>query len=191
MVDVVEVNVIKKILAGEIELFSQLIDRYQSSIYNLAFRMLGDREDAFDITQETFLRTYKSLHLYDQSRPFPPWLHRIAVNLCINELRKRKTKPVSMYFGDSDGLRERQIADSGPGPAEQVVFKESQAELYKIMADLPEKYKISLILRHIYHYTYKEIGNLLEVPSGTVKTWIYRGRNILKENFKPKKGYEE
>ena len=128
MVDPVELNVIKKILAGEKQLFSKVIDRYQSSIYNLAYRMLGDREDAFDISQETFLRTYQGLNLYDQKRAFSPWLHRIAVNLCINELRKRKTKPISIRLGDDrDDLSQHQIADTGPGPAEQVVFKESQA----------------------------------------------------------------
>lgn len=191
-VDSAEVNIIKKILAGEKQLFSRFIDHYQSSIYNLAFRMLGNREDAFDITQETFLRTFKSLRQYDQSRAFSPWLHRIAVNLCINELRKRKVKLVSIHLNnDPDDSRERQIADVGPGPAEQVVLKESQTEIFQILSELPEKYKVPLLLRHFHQYTYQEIGILLEVPPGTVKTWIYRGRNLLKEKFKQKTDKKE
>ncbi len=189
--DMSEIKLIKKILAGEKQLFSQVIDRYQRSIYNLAYRMLGNREDALDIAQETFLRTFKSLNSYDQNRPFSPWIHRIATNLCINQLRKKKLKLVPLVISDDGVERERQIADTGPEPAEQAVVRESQNELLKALVGLPEKYRTPLILRHIHHYTYEQIGEVLEIPPGTVKTWIFRGREILKKNFKKNLSYEE
>lgn len=180
-----EAELVKRILAGEKQLFAQLIEPYQKSIYNLAYRMVGNREDALDLTQETFLRAFRGLHTYNVDRPFAPWLYRIGTNLCIDHGKKRKLKTVSFILVDDNGEEmERSIADAGNEPGVQVVLKEEERELCKALLELPEKYRIPLILRHIHNYTYEEIGEVMEIPPGTVKTWIFRGRNQLKEYFR-------
>ncbi len=187
-----EVEVVKRIMAGEKQLYGQIIDKYQRSIYNLAYRMLGNREDALDLAQETFLRAFKKLELYDQSRPFSPWIHRIASNLCLNQFRKKKLHTVPLVMDDGEGGEfNRQIEDKGKEPGEQIVIKENKQELIKAIGQLPEKYRVPLILRHFHHYTYEEIGEVMEVPPGTVKTWIYRGRNHLKDFYKKNLDYKE
>ncbi len=187
-----EVEVVKRILAGEKQLYEQIIDKYQRSIYNLAYRMLGNREDALDLAQETFLRAFKKLNLYDPKRPFSPWIHRIAANLCINHCKKPKLKTVSLVIEDKDGNQfEQAVGDLKNEPGQKVLAKEKQQEIIQAIGQLPEKYRVPLILRHFHHYTYEEIGEVLKKPPGTVKTWIYRGRNLLKDYYKKNLDYKE
>lgn len=187
-----ETYLIKKILAGEKETFGQILDQYQRSIFNLAYRMLGNREDALDVSQETFLRAFRSLGSFDLERPFSPWIHRIATNLCINLLKKRKIRVFPLVSEkEGPGIKINEIADPGPIPEEQTVMREEQNELFKAISELPEKYRVPLILRHLHHFTYDEIGEILNKPPGTVKTWIFRGRNILKDIFKQSQKFEE
>lgn len=189
-----DADLINRIITGEKHLFEEIIQRYQKSIYNLAYRMLRNREDAMDLTQETFLKAYRGLKTFDLERPFSPWVHRIASNLCVNQYRKRKVQTVPLINqvgeGQEEGL-EREIADLEYEPGEKAVQKERQQDLLILIQELPEKYRTPLILRHLHNYTYEEIGQVLEVPPGTVKTWIYRGRNQLKDLFKKKLDYKE
>lgn len=187
-----EAELVTRILAGEKQSFAQLIEQYQKPIYNLAYRMVGNREDAKDLAQETFLRAFKGLHTYCPERPFAPWLYRIAANICIDHCRKRKLKTVSLIIRDDAGTeQERPIADTGDEPGARMVLQEQEEELFKAMLGLPEKFRVPLILRHIHHYTYEEIGEVMEIPPGTVKTWIYRGRNQIKEHFRQHYGFKE
>lgn len=187
-----EADLIKRILAGEKQLFAQVIDQFQKPIYNLAYRMTGNREDARDLAQETFLRAFKGLASFDPERPFAPWLYRIATNLCIDHGKKRKLRTVPLVMEDSEGGEmERSIADVGNEPGARTVAKETEAEILAAMMELPEKFRVPLILRHLHHYTYEEIGEVMEIPPGTVKTWIYRGRNQLKDIFKDRLHFEE
>lgn len=187
-----ETELVKRILAGEKQLFSQLIDQYQKSVYNLAYRSTGNREDALDLAQETFLRAFKGLRSYDPERPFAPWLFRIATNLCIDQAKKRRLQTVSLTVQDEMGQEmERVVADPTEEPGARVVAKEQEVELMRALQQLPEKFRTPLILRHIHHYTYEEIGEVMEIPPGTVKTWIYRGRSQLKDFFKQNILWEE
>lgn len=180
-----EAELVKRILSGEKQLFAQLIEQYQRPIYNLAYRMVGHRDDAMDLAQETFLRAFKGIHTYNLERPFAPWLYRIATNLCIDHCKKRKIKTVPLIIQDDEGNEmERSIADVGTEPGSRVIIKEQERELFKAMLELPEKFRVPLILRHIHNYSYEEIGEVMEIPPGTVKTWIFRGRNQLKEYFR-------
>lgn len=187
-----EKELVQKILAGEKAYFENLISKYQKSIYNLVYRMMGNREDALDLSQETFLKAFSKLETFDLERPFSPWIHKIAKNLCINQLRKRKAKTIPLSFSDNEGQEmEREIADLSTEPGERVLAREKKHEALKAIDQLPEKYRTVLILRHLNHHSYEEIGEILEVPSGTVKTWIYRGRNKLKKYLKESLEYRE
>lgn len=187
-----EAGIINRILTGEKHLFGQIIDLYEKSIYNLAYRMAGNREDAMDLTQETFLRAFKGLRTYSPERPFSPWIHRIATNLCIDHSRKHRLKTVPLQVENEDGEEmERSIADSRNEPGRRVLILEQEQELFDALQALPDKYRLPIILRHLYNYSYDEIGEVMEIPPGTVKTWIYRGRTQLKDYFKQNYDYKE
>ena len=187
-----EAELIKRIITGEKHLFGQIIDDYQKSIYNLAYRMAGNREDAMDLTQETFLRAFKGLGTYNPDRPFSPWIHRIAANLCVDHGKKQRFDTVSLQLETEEGAEiERSVPDVRNEPGSRVVILESERELVEALTLLPEKFRVPLILFHLHNYSYEEIGDILEVPPGTVKTWIYRGRNQLKDYFKKNLNYRE
>jgi len=178
---------------GDRNAFDELVRRYSSRMVNVAYQVLGDRELAEDVAQETFLRAYKSAARYRQISKFSTWLYTIALNLCRNELRRRKFKTYSlegMAERDEDSKIRIDIPDEKTQPDLDMERKEAGTLVRQAVEKLPEKFKTPLVLRDIQELTYEEISEILNLPEGTVKSRINRGRMRVKEILKPYYGSE-
>lgn len=175
---------VRMCLEGEMRAFTDLVERYKEPIYNLAYRMLRHREDAEDIAQEVFLHVYRSLDRFDLSQRFSPWIYRIASNLCLDKLRKNRGVTISLDAPlDEDGGLYRQVPDPAGGPAELTEQSETRMEIQDAIDALPEKYRLIVILRHTHDLAYEEISESLGLPLGTVKTRLFRAREILRRHL--------
>jgi RNA polymerase sigma-70 factor (ECF subfamily) len=173
---------------GESALFNELVRRYTKRMVNLAYQITGDRSLAEDIAQETFFRAYKSAARYAEIAKFSTWLYTIAINLCRNELRRRKFKPFSleeMAEREDEGKIRIDIADETTKPDMDLEKKELTALVRQAIARVPEKFRTALVLRDIQGLAYDEIGAMLGLPEGTVKSRINRGRLQVKEILAP------
>ncbi len=178
---------------GDRNAFDELVRRYSSRMVNVAYQVLGNRELAEDVAQETFLRAYKSAARYRQISKFSTWLYTIALNLCRNELRRRKFKTYSlegMAERDEDSKIRVDIPDEKTQPDLDMERKEAGTLVRQALERLPEKFKTPLVLRDIQELTYEEISKILNLPEGTVKSRINRGRLRVKEILKPYYGSE-
>ena len=174
---------------GDKGAFDEIVRRYASKMVNLAYRITGDRELAEDIGQETFFRAYRSAARYREISKFSTWLHTIAINLCRNELRRRKFRMYSlegMAERDEDSKIRIDVADEKGKPDREVERKELGRLIKDAVATLPEKFKTPLVLRDMQGLTYEEIGQILDLPEGTVKSRINRARLRVKELLEPK-----
>ncbi len=155
------------------DLLQDMVKTYGDKIYRLALRYTGDRGQAEDLTQETFLRAYKNLNRFDQDKDAGPWLFKIATNLCRNWLRDNRETPVESLEGFS------QMTASSP---ENIYFKkESEKELALALDSLPQKYREVILLKHVGEMSYEEICKTLDLQMSLVKNRLYRGRFLLRD----------
>jgi len=171
---------------GDVAAFEQLIAQYQRPVYNTAFRLTGNHEDASDVAQEAFVKVYTSLPDFRGDSSFKTWLFRIVHNACNDELRKRIRKRVSslneIIFND-DGDLSRQIPDPSDGPEQTLDRIETQRVVQESINALEDEYRIVLVMREIQGLSYNEIADSLGINLGTVKSRLNRARHALKEKF--------
>ena len=170
---------------GDRSAFAGLVDLYKDKMYHLAYRMLGSSHEAEDIAQETFLRVYTNLDRYDENQKFSTWIYRIATNLCIDRLRKRKASySLDAEMPDGEGADWYSLLPSNqPTREEEVMLSETQEHIRKAIDTLPEKYKSVVILRYLQDMSLQEIGDVLDMPVTTVKTRVHRGREFLRKKL--------
>ncbi|MGD6805177.1 RNA polymerase sigma factor SigW [Rossellomorea vietnamensis] len=177
---------IKQVLKGDQDAFAEVIELYKDKVFQICFRMLGNRHEAEDISQEAFIRAYVNIHTFNQKRKFSTWLYRIATNLCIDRIRKKKPD----YYLDAEvtgteGLTMySQVAAEGQLPEEEVEEMELQAEIQRQILKLPDKYRSVIVLKYIEELSLQEISEILDLPLGTVKTRIHRGREALRKQLR-------
>ncbi|AZU59990.1 RNA polymerase sigma factor SigW [Neobacillus mesonae] len=177
---------IKQVIKGDQDAFGEIVEIYKNSVYQLCFRMLGNRQEAEDIAQETFLRAYVNIKSFNQDLKFSTWLFRIATNLCIDRLRKKKPD----YYLDAEvagteGLTMySQIPSDTPLPEKELESMELQETVQKEILKLPEKYRSAIVLKYIEDLSLNEISEILDLPLGTVKTRIHRGREALRQQLR-------
>ena len=160
------------------EAFEELVRRYQNRIYSLAYRMTGDNVEAYDLTQEAFLRSYAALPSFNPSLRFAPWLYRIATNLCINFLQSSRVRK-----GGADPDLALQMPDRGKQPDSLYEEKEQRQRIHQAILNLPAKYRAVVILRHMQDKTYEEIAAILDLPLNTVRTHLFRARELLRRRL--------
>ncbi len=176
---------IRQVLKGDQEAFGEVVEIYRDRICSLCYRMLGNRHEAEDIAQEAFVRAYVNIESFQLNRKFSTWLYRIATNLCIDRIRKKKPD----YFLDAEiagteGLTlYSQLAAAGKTPDAEVETLELQEIVQNEILRLPDKYRSVIILRYIDDLSLNEIAEVLEMPLGTVKTRIHRGREALRKKL--------
>ncbi len=172
--------------AGDKEAFAEIVSRYQTRIFNFAFRLLQQREEAQDVTQEVFLRAYRSMDRYIPDQPLAAWLYKIANNLCIDAIRRRKIRTVSLSAPQADGdeLQQIDIPDQSLNPENLFNNQEIQRSINEAIASLPYRYRVVTILRHIQDLSYQEISKITGQPEGTIKAQIFRARRILREKLR-------
>jgi len=165
--------------------FAELVELYKNKIFHLACRMLGNVQEAEDVVQETFLRMYEHLSSYDSSRKFSTWLYRIATNLCIDRLRRRRqVYSLDAEFAEGEGMDGHSVLRAGdPGPEETLMLTERQRIIIEAVASLPDKYKAAVALKYYQDLSLQEISDILQVPVSTVKTRIHSGREYLRRKL--------
>ncbi len=177
---------IKQVLKGDQNAFGEIVEIYKDKVFQLCFRMLGNRHEAEDIAQEAFLRAYVNIQSFNIDLKFSTWLYRIATNLCIDRIRKKKPD----YFLDAevagtDGLTMySQIAADTRLPEEDVESLELQETIQNEISKLPEKYRSVIVLKYIEELSLNEISEIMDLPLGTVKTRIHRGREALRKQLR-------
>ncbi len=154
-----------------------LVEAYQSPVYNLCLRMLGERGEAEDAAQESFLRAYRGLRRYDPGRPFGTWLLSIASHYCIDQLRRRRLEFVSV----EDEMPPKLEADPHPGPEESLTVAQKQEAVSGILGALAPQDRAAIVLRYWYDLSYEEIRSILKLPITTLKIRVVRGRKMLKD----------
>lgn len=167
-----EETIVTRVLAGDTEAFAELINRYRVAVYNLCARMLGDPTEAEDASQEVFVRAYTQLHSYQPGRRFSTWILSIASHYCIDLLRRRK--PVV----DLDAIAFWKQSDQ-PEPEERAMTGETRDEVRDLLNKLPEKYRGVTILRYWQDLSYDEIAHATDLSVATVKTRLFRARELL------------
>lgn len=173
--------------SGSEKAYRELLDRYQRPVFSLIYRMVRDRELAEDLAQETFVKVFNHLDSYNPKYKFSSWIFKIASNLSIDTLRKKELKTVSL-----DGSRNARTADevestrisvasSDENPEELLEAKQLGEEIEEAIAQLRPEYRTAILLRHVEGRPYEEIAEIMEVPLGTVKTYIHRARGELRD----------
>ncbi|MDY7077323.1 MAG: sigma-70 family RNA polymerase sigma factor [Chloroflexota bacterium] len=179
-----EAEWIKLARAGDQAAFGRLVVAYQTPVYNLTYRMLGNAAEAEEAAQEAFLRAYTRLHSYDPQRPFRSWMMSIASHYCIDLLRKRRITWLS--FEDeiaapdgSAGIVETRLASSSPNPEVMVARQEQEEQIQQLLTVLSPTDRTAVTLRYWYDYSYEEIAETLNLTVSAVKSRLHRARRNL------------
>ncbi len=176
---------IKEVLKGDQNAFAEIVELFQDKLYRICYRMLGNQHEAEDIAQEAFVRAFINIHTFDTNRKFSTWLYRIGTNLCIDRIRKKKPD----YYLDAEvagteGLNMySQIASKEELPEQEVLKMEMQDRVQYEISRLPDKYRAVIVLKYMEDLPLQEISDILEMPLGTVKTRIHRGREALRKQL--------
>lgn len=176
-----ELRLIRRVQAGETEAFEDLVRAHEKTVYNLALRMTGDAQDAEDMAQEAFLKAYRSLGDFRGESKFSVWLYRIVSNVCLDFLRRRSRRPsVSLTAEDEEGEEQQwDVPDERLSPERLLEQKLTREAVQAGLRELPEEQREILLLREIKGLSYEEIGEILSLEPGTVKSRIFRARKRL------------
>lgn len=180
-----EKAIIEQVRAGDNEAFGLLVEEYQDRVYNLALRMCGNADDAFDLAQDSFFRAWRGLSGFHFESAFSTWLFRLSSNVCLDFLRARKRRPTvslsSLSPEEDSGPLE--IPDPAKGPEALLLAAEDRETLARAMNALPVEYRQILTLRAINDLSYTQIAQILELREGTVKSRLSRARLALRNKL--------
>lgn len=166
---------------GDQDAFAQLVQRHQRRVFNLVFRMLQQYEEANEVTQETFLAAWQGLSSFRGDARFSTWLYRIAYNCCLKQLEQRKKDKALNAAIQAEHLLDH--ADKEERASTVLEIHDYQNLVREHLSMLPAKYRVVLVLRHLQEMTYEEMAEILTIPIGTIKTHLFRARNLLKERL--------
>jgi len=172
--------------SGDMDSFNQLILRWERPIYALAYRVIGQEEDARDVAQETFLRAFRALPGFKGQAKFSSWIYRIALNLCRDWIRRKRRTPVSQMPEDVDLADLAAEQEPSESVEDLVARRELSAVVEEAMTILPEEQRTAVILKEYHGMTFQEIADLQGVPLSTVKTRLYQGLSVLRKHLKDK-----
>ncbi|MGH2522215.1 MAG: sigma-70 family RNA polymerase sigma factor [Anaerolineales bacterium] len=165
---------------GDADAFGELVRRYQTSVFNVCYRLLGERREAEDLAQEAFIRAYERLATYDPDRPFGPWMRRVAANLCLNRLEGTRSQLASVSL---DEERDDPPAARETEPEPRREQAEQAQALRAAILSLPSHYRVVIELRHFQELSYDEIAQTLRLPVSDVKSHLFRARKALAQKL--------
>ncbi|MDS1030369.1 sigma-70 family RNA polymerase sigma factor [Bacillota bacterium LX-D] len=172
--------VVKRCLNGDTAAFTEIIQKYQKQIFSLCYRLTNNTEDAQDLAQESFLKIYQVLDKYDQEKPFFPWMYKVATNVCYTALRKRHEQDIPLEkvieFAPT-------IPTADSQPEEYAETREVGRIVQKAIAELPENYRLPIILRYLEDFTYQQIAEIMDLPVSTIETRLFRGKSMLQKKL--------
>lgn len=175
-----DIDVINRCINGDKNAFSILVTRYKKLVYSIVHNVLYNKDELNDVSQEVFIRVYKNLNKYNPEYKFSTWIVKITTNLCLDKNKKKKIETTVLEDYHNN------IKD-GKTPETECVKKEIKENIFKAIKELPDKYKLPIILFHQNNLTYEEIMKVLNEPMSIVKNRLYRGRQMLKEKLYPEK----
>ena len=177
-------ELISRFQEGDIYAFEKIVQRYKDPLINFVYHFLGDRIDAEDVIQETFLRVFKKKHLYRKVAKFSTWIYTIASNLAKTELRRRRRRRILSLSQMGYESKDYDVPDIFSSPERVVDSDMKEKEIRKEIEDLPIKFREVVVLRDIQEFSYEEISTILNIPLGTVKSRVNRGRLRLQKNLR-------
>ena len=172
---------------GRESAFRELLERYERPVFALVYRMVRERDLAEDLAQDAFIRAFRGIGTYKPEYKFSSWIFKIAHNVTIDHLRRRRLDTISLEgsrYARTDEERERSrpvVASKGESPAEHIENQELRGEVEEAIGKLRPHYRTVILLRHVEGRSYQEIAEITELPLGTVKTYIHRARVELRE----------
>lgn len=180
--DINDEQLITDYFSGDDDAFAAIVNRYLKPVYNFIYRLVGNAQDAEDITQETFVKVWTKLKKYRRGESFKAWLFAVARNSAMDFLRKKKS-PVLSDFEDNNGRNviAETLADTEPLPDEIAALAEDKDSLNKLLAGLSALQREVIVLHYGESLTFNEIGNILGKPLQTVKSWHWRALQALKK----------
>jgi len=187
--DVSDQQVVLFAQEGREDAYRELIRRYERPVYSLIYRMVRDNETAEDLAQETFIKVLNHIDRYRPEFKFSSWLFKIANNITIDHLRRRQLDTISIegspdaVTGESMRATAVTVRSGGESPLEEMESRELGAAIETAIAKLRPEYRACIILRHVEDYSYDEIAEIVKLPLGTVKTYIHRARQELREHL--------
>ena len=185
--EVEDKELVAQAVEGSEAAYRELLERFRRPVFSLIYRMIGDREIAEDLAQESFVKAFNNLDSYNPSYRFSSWLFKIANNHAIDHLRRARLKTVSIHGSphavDREREQETRIVLQAPGetPEQEVLALELGSEIEAAISHLRAEYRTVVILRHVENRPYEEIAEIMDVPIGTVKTFLHRARSELRE----------
>jgi RNA polymerase sigma-70 factor (ECF subfamily) len=163
---------------GNSEAFTQLVETFQRPVFNLCYRMLGDAAEAEDAAQETFMRAYRSIKHYDNSRPFPTWLMSISAHFCIDQIRKRRMALVPL-----EEMGYAEPPDNSPGPEQSLSRSEEQRMVRGLLNQLSPVDRAAVVMYYWSDFSYEEIGSALSLTESAVKSRLHRARRDMAKSM--------
>ena len=173
------VGLVRAAQRGDEDAFARLVETHMRAVYALAYRMMGDHDDADDVAQETFLRAHRALERFDERYAFYTWLRTIATRVALNELAKRRRRRTE--GGETFDAASLTVALSAPDAQEELEADETRERLAAALVQLPDEYRSAIVLRVHEQLSYEEIASALEIPVGTVMSRLSRARGMLRQ----------
>ncbi len=167
-------------LEGDQDAFAELVNTYQNAVYNLCYRMLGERTEAEDASQEAFIRAYMNLERYDPARSFKTWVLSIASNHCIDRLRRRRLQWLSL---DEPLPPNIMLSSDEPQPEEATIRDQRSQAIQALLNELSTEYRSAVVLRYWYDYSYAEIADILDTTESAIKSRLFRARQALADKL--------
>ena len=174
-------DIIEQVRAGNSRRYAVLVDRHKDRAFTLALRLTGNRQEAEELVQDAFLRAFKNLNQFRGDAKFGTWFYRILYNLCMTKVTRRRGKPEALDAKDGDTLDSLLVDNDEPSIHERLEDEELQGIVSEEIRALPENYRAAITLFYVQEMSYEEIVSVLNIPVGTVKTNLFRARNLLKE----------
>lgn len=167
-------------LNGDRTAFAEIVRRYQKQVFSLTYRLTNNAEDAQDLAQEAFLKIFQVLHKYDGQRPFFPWMYKVATNVCYTLLRKKPQQDVPLEKVIEFAPL---VPDSESQPEDYTEVREVQRLVQQAIAELPDNYRVPLVLRYLEEMTYQQIADTMDLPVSTIETRLFRGKALLQKRL--------
>lgn len=171
-------ELIKSCLSGQKEAFKEIVTGYKKLVYNVIYNCIGRNSEASDLSQEAFIRVYRSLGSYNPEYRFATWLIKITINVCRDWITRNKNAPALW-----DAANE--VRDSRSGPEEDFINRDELTRVRKAVSELPEKYRLPVVLFHQQGLSYKELEKVLGQPESIIKNRLYRARLMLRNQLNP------
>ncbi len=171
---------------GDQKAFEELLKKYKNLVYSIMLRMVRNPQEAEDLTQEAFMKAFHAIHAFNEEYAFSTWLMKIATNNCIDFLRKKKLKTISIDqpVQHKDDEFQIELPSGTPSPERVMLSREQRHLIQQAIDELPPLYRHVIVLRHQEEKSYEEIAEILDVPIGTVKARIFRAREMLNKRIK-------